>query len=230
MREQFPQKERNSTIFTTVKKEVNRIQIEQQLWSEGFTRVMGLDEVGRGCLAGPVVAAGVIFKAGTFIPEIRDSKQLSEEEREVLSERIKEQAEFWTIQEGSIEEIDRLNILWASISTMQKCVEQPGAKPDFLLVDGNRFTASLIPFQTVVKGDDKSMSIAAASILAKVYRDKRMRKLHGEYPEFGWNSNVGYPTPTHKTALKKFGYTPYHRKSFKLGTEKLYKKGTSDKY
>jgi len=201
----------------------NRLELENQLWSEGFKRVMGLDEVGRGCLAGPVVAAGVVFEPGTDIPGIRDSKQISEKERNELSELIKEKAVFWTIKEGSIDLIDEINILWASIKTMQTCTESENANPDYLLVDGNRYTSSLIPYTCVVKGDDKSMSIGAASILAKVYRDNLMKSLHEKYPEFGWGENVGYPTPRHKKALREFGYTKYHRKSFRLGTEEKYK-------
>ncbi len=161
-------------------------EIEQQLWGEGFNRVMGLDEVGRGCLAGPVVAAGVILRPGTTIKGVRDSKKLTEKERVELAEIIKSESLFWTVKEGSLEEIERLNILWASLHTMQKCVEESGADPDYLLVDGNRYTTSLIPYTCVVKGDDKSVSIGAASILAKVYRDELMKKLDKEFPEFGW--------------------------------------------
>lgn len=203
---------------------MSRIELEKRLWDQGFKRVMGLDEVGRGCLAGPVVAAGVIFEPGTEIEGIRDSKKIPESERLRLSELIKEKALYWTIQQGSIEEIDRLNILWASISAMQKCVESEDAEPDYLLVDGNRYTASLVPYTCIVKGDDKSMTIGAASILAKTYRDTLMKELAIEYPEFGWESNVGYPTPKHKQAVQKFGYTQYHRTSFKLGTKKKYSK------
>lgn len=202
---------------------VSRIEIENMLWNEGFKRVIGLDEVGRGCLAGPVVAAGVIFEPGVVIEGVRDSKQIPEEEREELAAIIKEKALFWTVKEGSIQEIAELNILWASLATMQKCVDESGAEPDYLLVDGNRYIASLIPYTCVVKGDDKSMSIGAASILAKVYRDKLMKELAVKYPEFGWESNVGYPTPHHKAALKEHGYTDYHRGSFNLGTDKKYK-------
>lgn len=186
---------------------------------------MGLDEVGRGCLAGPVVAAGVIFKPHTRIEGIRDSKKMSENERNQLALHIKTEASFWTIQEGSISLIDELNILWASIKTMQVCTEQSEAQPDYLLVDGNRFTASLIPYQCIIKGDDKSMTIGAASILAKVYRDALMSELHSEFPEFGWDSNVGYPTKKHKKALLECGFTQHHRRSFKLGTNKRYRKG-----
>ncbi|MEX0610050.1 MAG: ribonuclease HII [Balneolaceae bacterium] len=204
--------------------QTNRLIFEQQLWSEGFQKVMGLDEVGRGCLAGPVVAAGVIFEPGTNIPEIRDSKALSLAERLELSEIIKEKALFWTVKEGSIEEVNRLNILWASIETMTKCVAAADSAPDYLLVDGNRYTTSLIPYTCLIKGDDRSMTIGAASILAKVYRDKYMQQLHKEFPMFGWDSNVGYPTQVHRKALKKYGYTSYHRDTFRLGTKKKYSK------
>lgn len=201
----------------------DRLKFERQLWREGFERIIGLDEVGRGCLAGPVVAAGVVFKKGTDIPEIRDSKGIGEKERMELSERIKEEALCWSVQEGSIEEINELNILWASLHTMQKCVDAIDPSPDYLLVDGNRYLTSMIPHTCLVKGDDRSMSIAAASILAKVYRDDLMKKLHETYPEYGWDSNVGYPTAPHKEALKIHGYTEYHRTTFNLGTEKIRK-------
>lgn len=182
--------------------------------------MMGLDEVGRGCLAGPVVAAGVVFHPETDIPKIRDSKTIGEGERKELAQQIKEEALLWTVQEGSIAKIDELNILWASLHTMQKCVDATAITPDYLLVDGNRYISSLIPYTCLVKGDDRSMSIAAASILAKVYRDDLMRKLHEEFPEYGWDTNVGYPTAIHKKGLKEFGYTEHHRTSFKLGTSK----------
>lgn len=203
---------------------MDRTEYEKKLWSEGFHRVMGLDEVGRGCLAGPVVAAGVIFKAGTNIEGIRDSKKISRKEREELCLVIKKEALYWKVKEGSLAEIDQMNILWASLATMQRCVDAEGANPDYLLVDGNRFIPSLIPFSCIVKGDDKSISIGAASILAKVYRDNLMRELGREFPEYGWERNVGYPTPQHKKALKKLGFSKHHRLSFNLGTEKKYKK------
>lgn len=199
----------------------DRLKFERQLWSEGYKRIVGLDEVGRGCLAGPVVAAGVVFKSGTDIPEIRDSKGIGEMEREELSKRIKEEALHWTVQEGSIEMINDLNILWASLQTMQKCVDAIEPSPDYLLVDGNRYLSTMVPHTCLVKGDDRSMSIAAASILAKVYRDQLMKDLHEKYPEYGWDTNVGYPTKPHKQALRSHGYTEYHRVSFKLGTDRL---------
>jgi len=202
----------------------DRTKIEKKLWSEGFKRVMGLDEVGRGCLSGPVVAAGVIFKEGVQINGIKDSKQITEKQRFILEEEIKEKALFFTVQEGTLREIFELNILWASINTMKKCAEDNDANPDYLLIDGNRYTTSFIPHTCIVKGDDKSISIGAASILAKNYRDRYMKRLHKNYPEFGWDKNVGYPTPKHKKALQEFGITPHHRLGFNLGTEKKYKK------
>ncbi len=198
-----------------------RLKFEKQLWSEGYQRIMGLDEVGRGCLAGPIVCAGVIFNSDIDIPEIRDSKTISAKERNELAQIIKANALFWTIKEGSIILIEQLNILWASIETMKECAEYELADPDYLLVDGNRYTNSLIPYTCLIKGDDRSMSIGAASILAKVYRDELMKKLHKEYPMYGWENNVGYPTLSHKKALIKYGYSQHHRKSFNLGTKKI---------
>ncbi len=202
----------------------NRLFYESTLWNEGYKRVMGLDEVGRGCLSGPVVAAGVILDPDEPVSGIKDSKQLSEKNRIELEEEIKCKAVFYTVQEGSLQEIFDLNILWASLKTMQKCVDTKGAEPDYLLVDGNRFTTSLIPYNCIIKGDDKSMSIGAASILAKNYRDRYMKKISKEYPEFGWETNVGYPTAHHKMALKEHGITKHHRLGFNLGTEKKYQR------
>lgn len=195
----------------------NRLEFENKLWSQGFNRVMGLDEVGRGCLAGPVVAAGVIFSPNTNLPELRDSKKLREADRIILAERIKSEAKFWTIKSCDVDEIDDLNILWASIKAMNKCVESEGASADYLLIDGNKFKGSLIPHTCVVKGDDRSQSIAAASIIAKVFRDELMRKLSEEFPFYAWEKNVGYPTRAHKSGIIENGITIHHRKSFKLG-------------
>jgi len=199
---------------------INRLKFETQLWSQGYERVLGLDEVGRGCLAGPVVAAGVILKPNSNIPGVRDSKALSLKEREEFVDIIKREAAFWVVRQCSPEEIDELNILWASLKAMQKCVDYQDANPDYLLVDGNRFNDSLIPYTCLTKGDDRSESIGAASILAKVYRDNLMHERHEEYPYYGWNTNVGYPTKKHYEGLMEFGYSPLHRKSFKLRTDK----------
>lgn len=203
----------------------DRLRFENQLWQEGYSRVMGLDEVGRGCLSGPVVAAGVIFEPGTDIPAIQDSKTLTLKERIELTEVIKSGAAFWSIKWCTPEEIDELNILWASIKAMQKCAEADGADPDYLLVDGNHFGSSMYPHTCIIKGDDRSMSIGAASILAKVYRDKWMIKLHKDYPHFGWDTNVGYPTKKHFEGLRKYGITKYHRRSFRLRTDKEWSTG-----
>ncbi len=199
---------------------MSRLEIELKLWQEGFRRIMGLDEVGRGCLAGPVVAAGVILDPNNPIEGIQDSKKLSLSERKRLSIEIKKKALYWTIQEGDLAMIERLNILWASLETMNCCVTSSGANPDYLLVDGNRYVPTLLAHQCIVKGDSKSVSIGAASIIAKVYRDELMASLHLEFPEYGWDNNVGYPTNAHRQALKRYGYTHYHRTSFSLGTTK----------
>ncbi|TVR16589.1 MAG: ribonuclease HII [Balneolaceae bacterium] len=201
----------------------DRYFFEDRLWAEGYKRIMGLDEVGRGCLCGPVVAAGVILKQGSRLPDsVRDSKTISVSARKKLTAEIKDAAIFYTIKECSAKEIDQLNILRASITAMMKCVESSGANPDYLLIDGNRFTNTIIPHQCIVKGDDKSTTIAAASILAKVYRDEYMERIHEEYPQYGWSSNVGYPTKKHFKALHEFGYTEHHRTSFRLRTQKKY--------
>lgn len=198
----------------------DRIMFERQLWGEDYERVMGLDEVGRGCLSGPVVAAGVIFEPGTYVEAIRDSKKLTLAERKELTKKIKQEALYWTIQWCSPSEIDELNILHASIKAMTKCAEAEGANPDYLLIDGNRFSSGLCPHKCIVGGDDRSMSIAAASIIAKVYRDEWMMDLHEEYPNYGWDTNVGYPTAKHFEGLKKHGATKIHRQSFNLRTDK----------
>jgi ribonuclease HII len=202
-----------------VTKEIDRFAFEKQLWSEGYKRIMGLDEVGRGCLAGPVVAAGVILPVGYHHPLLKDSKQLNEAQRETLAEEVKRDAEVYIVKEGSIELIDQKNILWASLITMEVCVNETLPSPDYLLIDGNRYLPTLYPHQCLVKGDDRSASIAAASILAKVYRDQLMKSLHDEYPEYNWASNVGYPTKDHYAGLEKYGITKYHRRSFNLKTD-----------
>jgi ribonuclease HII len=205
-------KEKSNSLF----------QIEDKLLKEGFSRIMGLDEVGRGCLAGPVVAAGVILDPYDIPTGITDSKKLSESERRRLALEIKKRASYWTIKECDIKEIETLNILWASLKAMQKCEFMENAQPDYLLIDGNRYVPSLTPHSCLVKGDSRSASIAAASIIAKVYRDDLMLQLSKEYPEFKWESNVGYATKDHYRALQDFGMTPHHRTGFNLKTEKIY--------
>ncbi len=204
---------------------IDRYLFERELWAEGYSRVMGLDEVGRGCLCGPVVAAGVIFAPETVVnPKIKDSKSISKVTRKKLALEIEKTALFYAVKACTPAKIDELNILNASIEAMLKCTESKGANPEYLLIDGNRFTNTLIPHQCIVKGDDKSVSIAAASILAKVYRDEYMKKLHKQYPFYGWDKNVGYPTKTHLEGLQEYGYTEHHRKSFNLRTARKYQK------
>ncbi|MGA1464129.1 MAG: ribonuclease HII, partial [Balneolaceae bacterium] len=196
---------------------VDRLHAERQVWSEGFSRVMGLDEVGRGCLCGPVVAAGVIFSPGYEPPAgLRDSKKLTRENRERLAKEIRETCLFWSVQCVSHQQIDRINILRASLLAMLQCVDAADPAPDMLFIDGNQPLNLLIPQQTMVKGDDRSATIAAASVLAKVFRDDWMQKLHKEFPQYGWDRNVGYPTREHREALREHGPTPYHRMSFRL--------------
>lgn len=202
---------------------IDRYFYERKLWNENYNRVMGLDEVGRGCLSGPVVAAGVILKPDSSLDDrIADSKLIKESVRIELADYIKKSALFFTIQLCTVTEIDELNILQASLIAMDRCASVDGASPDYLLVDGNRYTDSLIPHKCIVKGDNYSVSIASASILAKVYRDEYMKKLHNKFPYFGWNKNVGYPTKAHFKGLKENGYTIHHRKSFKLRTDHPY--------
>lgn len=185
-------------------------------WSNQYIEA-GCDEVGRGCLCGPVVAAAVIIDEHFDQNLINDSKQLSFKTRMELDSYIKEQAIDFAIAELPPEFIDQHNILNASIHAMHKALDQLKARPELILVDGNKFHPyNYIPHQCIVKGDSKFLSIAAASILAKNYRDLLMIKLHEEFPDYGWNKNMGYATKIHREALKKLGPTPYHRKSFRL--------------
>lgn len=177
----------------------------------------GCDEVGRGCLAGPVVAASVILPQDYHNPWINDSKKLSKSNREELIEEIKEKSLTWAIAEASVEEIDQINILNASFLAMKRAILALNQVPDHLLIDGNRWKSDLsLPFTCVIKGDGKFASIAAASILAKVYRDDLMEKLALEFPHFAWERNAGYPTKAHREGIEKFGSTIWHRKSFQL--------------
>lgn len=177
----------------------------------------GLDEVGRGCLAGPVVAAAVILPDNYTHPILNDSKQLTRRQRETLRSDIERDAVAWAIAEVSHEDIDRINILKASFLAMHRAVDALAIRPEHLLVDGNRFVPyPMLPHTCIVKGDTKFLSIAAASVLAKTYRDDLMEKLGREFPAYGWAQNVGYPTPVHRAAIRAFGPTKYHRMSFRL--------------
>ncbi len=182
----------------------------------------GTDEAGRGCLAGPVTAAAVILPARFRNKLINDSKQLNSISRSKLQGIIKEKAVCYSVQHIYMEEIDEINILNASILAMHKCIDNLDPVPEFIIVDGNRFkTYREVPHECIIKGDGKFLSIAAASILAKTYRDEFMIKIHEEYPMYNWKQNKGYPTVEHREAIKKYGVTKYHRKSFKLLPEQL---------
>jgi ribonuclease HII len=184
----------------------------QDLWIEA-----GCDEAGRGCLAGAVFAAAVILPTDFFHPLLNDSKQLTENQRNVLRVEIEREAVAWAVASLSPSEIDRLNILKSSIAAMHRALAKLTRTPEFILIDGNRFTAyQNIPHLCVVKGDAKYASIAAASVLAKTYRDEAMEQLHLEYPDYHWADNKGYPTEAHRQAIRDFGITPYHRRSFRL--------------
>ena len=175
----------------------------------------GCDEAGRGCLAGSVFAAAVILPPDFSHPLLNDSKQMTERARNILREVIEREALAWAVAEVTAERIDEINILKASIEGMNIAASQLKVKPEFLAIDGNRFTSHCgLPYQCIVKGDGKYANIAAASVLAKTHRDEYMMRLHEEYPHYGWDRNKGYPTKEHRLAIREYGLTPYHRLSF----------------
>ena len=182
----------------------------------------GTDEAGRGCLAGPVTAAVIILQNNFFNKEINDSKKISKKIRYKLKSIIEKNALEYSFSHVYPDEIDTINILNASILAMHKSLNKIESNIGFIIVDGNKFKPfKNIPYKTIIKGDGKYLSIAAASILAKTERDNYMLKIHEEFPQYGWNTNKGYPTKFHKQAILKFGITKYHRKSFKLFDEQL---------
>ena len=177
----------------------------------------GTDEAGRGCLAGPVVAAAVILPENFTHPLLNDSKQLTEKQRDKLRPFIEEHALAYAVSFVDAPKIDEINILQASILAMHQSIEKLELTPKFIIVDGNKFhPLHKIPHQTIVKGDAKYLSIAAASVLAKTYRDAYMQKLAKEYPNYFWQKNKGYPTKQHREGIKQYGITKYHRKTFRL--------------
>jgi ribonuclease HII len=187
-----------------------------------FNLETGTDEAGRGCLAGPVTAAAVILPAHFENSILNDSKQLSEKAREKLRPIIEEQAVSFAVTHLEPIIIDEINILNASIKAMHESILKLNPKPEYIIVDGNRFKpVADIPYSCIVKGDAKFMSIAAASILAKTYRDDYMNKIHEEFPMYNWKQNKGYPTQEHREAIRKYGVTKYHRMSFRLLPEQL---------
>lgn len=177
----------------------------------------GCDEAGRGCLAGPVVAAAVILPKKYRHKLLNDSKQLTKEEREKLREDIQRDAMAWAVGEIDHEEIDRINILNASFKAMHVALDKLTLRPELLLIDGNRFNPyGELRFECIIKGDGKYLSIAAASILAKTYRDDLMMRLAEDFPGYSWHTNVGYPTEAHREGIRQLGITPHHRRSFTL--------------
>lgn len=182
----------------------------------GFVEA-GCDEAGRGCLAGPVFAAAVILPRDFHHPILNDSKQLTEGQRDLLREVIEREAIAWSVAQVDAPEIDKINILKSSFLAMHRALDGLRHRPEFILVDGNRFPAyATVPHLCVVQGDGKYAAIAAASVLAKTWRDEYMARLHEEFPHYGWHSNKGYPTELHREAIRQHGITPYHRRTFQL--------------
>lgn len=182
----------------------------------------GCDEAGRGCLAGSVYAAAVILPADYDNPELNDSKQMSHSRRYALRQQIMDDAVAWAVGVVTPEEIDQINILNASILAMHRALDQLGVRPEAVIVDGNRFKPyGDLPYTTIVKGDGKYQAIAAASILAKTFRDDYMDALDDECPQYGWRRNKGYPTREHREAIRQHGITPYHRRSYNLTGQEL---------
>jgi ribonuclease HII len=190
--------------------------------SSSYVNECGTDEAGRGCLAGPVTAAAVILPKAFKNNILNDSKQLSHSKRSMLRPIIELESVCFAVSNVYPQEIDKINILNASILAMHRSIDILEITPEFIIVDGNKFKPyKNIPYETIIKGDSKFMSIAAASVLAKTYRDDYMVKIHEEYPMYNWKQNKGYPTKEHREAIREFGITPYHRKSFRLLAEQL---------
>jgi len=180
----------------------------------------GCDEAGRGCLAGPVFAAAVILPSGYTHPWLNDSKKLSARQREELRSVIEKEALAWAVESVDNQMIDQVNILQASILAMHKAIDKLSVRPQLILADGNRFKSYPgIPHRCIIKGDSIFLSIAAASILAKTYRDDFMREIDRQFPEYGWKNNKGYPTEEHRNAIIQMGITTFHRRSFRLGVQ-----------
>jgi len=188
---------------------------ERILRDHDLDPVAGLDEVGRGCLAGPVVAAAVILSPDIHIPGVRDSKVLSSKQRKVLNRAIREKARGVSLAQVESDEIDRINILKASLKAMAQAVDNLALRPRALLVDGNQPIPHILPQKTLVKGDQRSLSVAAASIVAKVFRDSLMEEMHRNYPQYNFAGNKGYATSEHRKAIRLYGCCPIHRKTFK---------------
>ena len=192
---------------------------EREAFDAGIKLICGVDEAGRGPLAGPVCAAAVILPPGLEIPGLNDSKKLTDKKRRELYDIMIEQAVSYGIAFASEQEIDEINILQATFLAMERAIQKLSPQPELALIDGNRTKDFGLPVRTIVKGDSLSASIAAASILAKTHRDEFMKRIHEEFPQYGWNVNKGYPTKAHREAIARFGATPYHRHTFRLLAE-----------
>ncbi len=190
------------------------LEIEEVLWQNGYQRIAGIDEAGRGPLAGPVVAAAVVFAPGVTVPGVRDSKQLTEKQRETLFEDIVQSCLAYGIGVVEPADIDRLNIRQATFLAMRKALGAMKITPDYLLVDGEELPNSLYPQEAIVGGDDKSFTIAAASILAKVTRDRMMKMYHEQFPQYHFDRHKGYGTQLHREMILRYGPSPIHRRSF----------------
>ena len=197
------------------------LRFETALWTAGAGNVAGVDEAGMSPLAGPVAAAAVILAPGTRLPEVDDSKRLDAETRERLAPIIKQRAVAWAVAYTEVDEIDRINIYWAGLGAMRRAVQALLPAAEHLLIDGRRLSDVALPQQRIFGGDGKSLSIAAASILAKTARDARMRELDAEFPGYGFAQHKGYPVKAHARALRKLGACPIHRRSFALVREVL---------
>ncbi len=195
-------------------KSLPTLEIEEVLWQNGYQRIAGIDEAGRGPLAGPVVAAAVIFAPGVTVPGVRDSKQLTEKQRETLFEDIVQSCLAYGIGVVEPADIDRLNIRQATFLAMRKALGAMKITPDYLLVDGEELPNSLYPQEAIVGGDDKSFTIAAASILAKVTRDRMMKMYHEQFPQYHFDRHKGYGTQLHREMILRYGPSPIHRRSF----------------
>ena len=197
--------------------------VETGLIKKGYKAIAGVDEVGRGCIAGPVTAAAVILNPQKIPSGLNDSKKLNLKNREKIFQSIQDTCTF-CVAHSSVEEIDQINILQAALLSMKRAILGLRIKPDFVLIDGNKNPEGLESnFETIIKGDSKSLSIAAASIVAKITRDRIMSRLDKEFPGYNWSQNAGYPTKMHKSAILDIGITPYHRRSFKPVYNILYK-------
>lgn len=203
--------------FYVARMTIPTLEIERGLWKRGYARIAGLDEAGRGCLAGPVVAAAVILAPDAVLPRLNDSKKLTPAARDTLFALIQTEALGVGVGACSPAEIDEMNILQASLEAMRRAVRDLALAAHFLLIDGNqRIPNTSLPQETVVKGDSRSLSIAAASVVAKVTRDRQMTALHEAFPAYGWAGHKGYPTASHYAALREHGPSPHHRRSFRL--------------